>query len=297
MTAQMIDRKEAAAAAPAPQKQAQTLSQVRSDVLALVDIVSGFSDAAALATRGELLAEFVRKAPEITQPSVDELHEQMNATMAEVTGRQEKRTLTVRDLDRKKQPAGEEVLSTREQRKILTRRELLAAILNGELTEELRAAEQAERQAEESAPERTVTEEYFDQVLAEVLQGGYGVEAFEAWDGKTYYHYRPLLSSSYARILSAQGNPLEQLRDTVRENSRVYPRPVALELFQNPPFNMTAEQLEEILHRLADDGDSQDIRYTQTSVGSIYLYSRKYLTDEYADFLAEDIDVGGDESP
>jgi hypothetical protein len=188
------------------------------------------------------------------------------------------------------------VLSTRAQRKILTRRELLSAILNGELTEELRAAEQAER-AEQGESSREVTEEYFGKVLDEVLNGDYGVECFTAWDGTVYYHYKPLLSSSYARILSAQDNPLEQLRDTVRENSRIYPRPVALELFQNPPFNMTGEQLEELLHRLADDEQSQDIRYTQTSVGSIYLYSRKYLTDEYADFLAEDIDVGGDESP
>ena len=78
------------------QEQAR-LSQVRSDVLALVDVVSGFSDAARLATREELFAEFVRQAPQIEQPRVADLKEQIDATVAEVTGKEEKRTLTVHD--------------------------------------------------------------------------------------------------------------------------------------------------------------------------------------------------------
>ena len=119
----------------------------------------------------------------------------------------------------------------------------------------------------------------------------------ESWDKVTYYHYRPLLSASYARILSAENNPIEQMVDMVRESSRVYPRPVVLGMFEEPPFGFTPEELQDMLQHIAKDQDKQDIRYTTSSLGTVFLYSNKYLEDGYADFLAEEQDVGAVMNP
>jgi len=144
---------------------------------------------------------------------------------------------------------------------------------------------------------REITREYFDEVLSRVLEGDYGVCSLESWDKVTYYHYRPLLSCSYARILSAENNPVEQVVDMIRESSRVYPRPVAIGVFEEPPFGIEAEELQEMLKMIAQDPEKQDIRFTTSSIGTVFLYSNKYLEDGYAEFLAEEQDVGAVMNP
>ena len=139
--------------------------------------------------------------------------------------------------------------------------------------------------------------EYFDEVLSRVLEGDYGVCSLESWDKVTYYHYRPLLSCSYARILSAENNPVEQVVDMIRESSRVYPRPVAIGVFEEPPFGIEAKELQEMLKMIAQDPEKQDIRFTTSSIGTVFLYSNKYLEDGYAEFLAEEQDVGAVMNP
>lgn len=41
----------------------------------------------------------------------------------------------------------------------------------------------------------------------------------------------------------------------------------------------------------------QDIRFTTSSIGTVFLYSNKYLEDGYAEFLAEEQDVGAVMNP
>ena len=159
------------------------------------------------------------------------------------------------------------------------------------------AAEAADAKTEPEGEAREITREYFDEVLSRVLEGDYGVCSLESWDKVTYYHYRPLLSCSYARILSAENNPVEQVVDMIRESSRVYPRPVAIGVFEEPPFGIEAEELQEMLKMIAQDPEKQDIRFTTSSIGTVFLYSNKYLEDGYAEFLAEEQDVGAVMNP
>lgn len=163
--------------------------------------------------------------------------------------------------------------------------------------DERRAAEAADAKTEPEGEAREITREYFDEVLSRVLEGDYGVCSLESWDKVTYYHYRPLLSCSYARILSAENNPVEQVVDMIRESSRVYPRPVAIGVFEEPPFGIEAEELQEMLKMIAQDPEKQDIRFTTSSIGTVFLYSNKYLEDGYAEFLAEEQDVGAVMNP
>ena len=185
------------------------------------------------------------------------------------------------------------VPTLRDQREAFTRRELLRSLIAGDLHHAEAVAAEAEKEAARQAPAepRDITDEYFNEVLDAVLADDCGVAKLIAWDEKEYYHYRPLLSVSYARILSAKNNPVEQLCDRVRECSRIYPRPVLLGAFQDEPFNFTPEALQEILQKLPEDPKTNDIKFTQSSLGTVYLYSNRYLDDDYADFLVEHIDV------
>ena len=145
--------------------------------------------------------------------------------------------------------------------------------------------------------QREITEEYFNQVVDTALARDCGVANLTSWDEKEYFHYRPLLSASYARILSAKNNPAEMICDLVREHSRIYPRPVTIGTFQEEPFNLKPEELQDLMQSFPKDPKKSDIKFTTSSLGTVFLYSNKYLEDDYADFLAQYLDVDQVMSP
>ena len=108
---------------------------------------------------------------------------------------------------------------------------------------------------------------------------------------------QPQMSSLYARILSTANNKMVQVASVVRESSRDYPRPVALEIFEYPPFLFEADALQQCLRDMAENPEYADIKFTESSVGTVYLYSTRYLDEDYAAFLAENEDVGAIASP
>lgn len=176
----------------------------------------------------------------------------------------------------------------KERRRLISRRQMFGSLFSGELS----LADLKEEPAEAESAPREITPEYFETVLAEVLKGQYGIEDLTSWDSKHYYHFSPLLSASYARLLSTQNNPYEQILDTVRESSRVYPRPVGVFTFEFAPFRIDPTVIQDVLDRIAEDPNAKDIRVTVTSAGTVYLYSSTYLEDAMADFLAEEMDQG-----
>lgn len=270
-------------------QEGQRLERLMSDVLLLVDIVAAKSDKAELISEDELKAAFREKAAVAAAPLKDDLRRQM-AESADKAMR-ERMAATPGVIPIRAKGDADLPPTTREQRKVYTRRALLKSLLGESSDVKEVVAAPAE------TPVREITDAYFDCVLAEAMKPERAVARIVSWDKVTYYHYKPLLSSSYARLLSAQNNPAELVRDTVRENSRIYPRPISLGCFEDMPFNLKPEEIETVLKVLHDDPDSQDIRFTQTSIGTVFLYSTLYLEDDYADFLAEQIDVGMDDSP
>ena len=104
-----------------------------------------------------------------------------------------------------------------------------------------------------------------------------------------------LMSASYAEALNyaAEGDNLITIAETVRRESRVYPRPCLTEMFLSAPYNLEALALEAAIQALdADDSDFKDIYRTTASNGDIYLYSSLYLNKARADYLAEWESVG-----
>jgi hypothetical protein len=251
-----------------PNEKTENPAQLKSDVVLLVDIVTEHSRQVKLVDYESLKHEFIEKAAD-AEP----------LTKAEIRESIESAPKTIAEQRMTEQP--EDSPEGKEKRRLMSRRAMLSHLFKEELK-----AEQ-----ETAAPEkREVTEEYFEQVLSEALKGPYGLSEHTSWDKIRYFNFEPLLSDTYARLLSAQNNPYELVLDTIRENSRIYPRPLGLYCFEYPPFNLSPEVIQEIVDRMPNDENAKDIRVTVTPLGSVYLYSSTYLEDDYADFLAESMD-------
>jgi hypothetical protein len=111
--------------------------------------------------------------------------------------------------------------------------------------------------------------------------------------GNPHYYSNLFMTAAYAHILmSREGDPLALVAEIVRENSAIYPRPVPLETFMQPPFEMTEEEIRACLARMAGQEELGDISQTTTSAGTLFLYSRLHLEPGHAAMLAERLDLG-----
>ncbi len=124
-------------------------------------------------------------------------------------------------------------------------------------------------------------------LLAEVLAGTPEVACFQSLSGAVLYHAPDLLSHTYARILDRKGSPLLLMAGEIRANSRDYPRPVPVELFEAPPFDLTPEEIGQALQGMAADPKYHDITFTTTPGGAVFLFSTRHLERGYAAFLAQ----------
>ena len=224
-------------------REAARLSQLKADMLVLIDTVADSSRDVKLIDGDTLFERFAKRASVAEAPEVDELVREAEADIDAVLGRTDGVSANVVKFRSKSEMKAhaDEVATQKAQRRVFSRREVIQNLLAGNVASVVKAAEAADAKTEPEGEAREITREYFDEVLSRVLEGDYGVCSLESWDKVTYYHYRPLLSCSYARILSAENNPVEQVVDMIRESSRVYPRPVAIGVFEEPPFGIEAE--------------------------------------------------------
>ncbi len=112
---------------------------------------------------------------------------------------------------------------------------------------------------------------------------------------RSYYLYdRTGMTDAYAHwaFLAAEGDPLVTFADCVREDSRVYPRPLAATSLKNAPFCMTDDDIEAVWEAACASGDYDDIERTVASNGDVYFYSTKYLSPRLAQARAEWNSVG-----
>ena len=271
------------------EKKAEPILQMQADMLTLIDIVTQSSRRVELIDRDALYEAFCEKAAKAAVPTAQELVDETQAKFDKVLHNPEnEHPMHFRSKKEMKADA-DKVPTMTAQREAFSRRELIATLLlSGRVTEALAAAEAQEKaKAEVKGEEREITPEYFDKVLSEVLAGDYGIGRFESWDHKEFFHFRPLLSGSYARMLSTKNNPIEAVVDMVRETSRIYPALTPIDVFQAPPFDMKPEDLQQILKQISEDPEKKDIRFTTNSVDAVFLYSNRYIDDDYADALAD----------
>ncbi|WP_251178106.1 hypothetical protein [Adlercreutzia agrestimuris] len=106
----------------------------------------------------------------------------------------------------------------------------------------------------------------------------------------SYYLYDSrVMTDTYARwsYLAAENDPVAAFIECVRDESRTYPRPMAITNLANPPFLMDAEAVEAAFASALDQGRADDIERIQATNGDVYFYSKTYLTPTRAQSLAQ----------
>jgi hypothetical protein len=189
--------------------------------------------------------------------------------------------MTPEDQVRLTAAAAEVALQASREGRLTTRREVLQALAAGGFFE------QAEGLGDSDGAGQALAEEEASAALAGILADHPRLASFEGLSGQTVYHCPDLLSRTYARILDRKGSPLLLMAEEIRTNSRDYPRPVPVELFEAPPFGLAPEEIEHTLRIMAADPQYQDITFLPTSTGAVYLFSTLHLERRYAQFLAQ----------
>ncbi|EOS49910.1 hypothetical protein [Adlercreutzia caecimuris] len=106
----------------------------------------------------------------------------------------------------------------------------------------------------------------------------------------SYYLYdASAMTDAYGRwaFLAAEDDPVTAFVECVREESSVYPRPMARTNLANDPFRMDAEAVEAAFAEARAQGRADDIERTEASNGDVYFYSTAYLSPARAKALAE----------
>ena len=87
------------------------------------------------------------------------------------------------------------------------------------------------------------------------------------------------MTRNYAIILARveAKNPYAMIAETVREESRIYPRPTKVELFYALVFQIPEDQMEMIVEGLLRRDEYGDIKKAIAPTQAIYLYSDRYM--------------------
>lgn len=106
----------------------------------------------------------------------------------------------------------------------------------------------------------------------------------------SYYLYSSLyMTEAYAHwaFLANENDQVATFVECVREESRIYPRPIEALSFTNDPFAMTLDEVAKLWEMVRDSGAYPDLDTVTASNGDVYYFSTEYLTPAYAKSLAE----------
>jgi hypothetical protein len=138
----------------------------------------------------------------------------------------------------------------------------------------------------------------FETVIKKTMEENQDIHAIPDRDGTPRYYSSRFMSEAYCGILlKKEGDPLVLIAESVRENSALYPRPVSLEMFGNPPFDLTPAEVDSCIVQMAGRDEYKDIEKITTSAEGVFLYSTSYLEPGHAAMLAEWLDVGQFDHP
>lgn len=107
---------------------------------------------------------------------------------------------------------------------------------------------------------------------------------------RSYYLYdSAAMTDSYARwaFLAAEDDPVATFVECVREESAVYPRPMARATLANDPFRLDAAAVEAAFADAEAQDRAEDIQRIEASNGDVYFFSTRFLTPVRAQALAE----------
>ncbi len=117
--------------------------------------------------------------------------------------------------------------------------------------------------------------------------------------GSVCLYSETFITKNYAAILgrAAANDPAATIAETVREESKIYPRPTNIDIFKGQVFNISPDELEAFISKSLRGDDFHDIKMLQASTGARYLYSSRYLSSDYAMASVEWQEVGEENNP
>lgn len=109
----------------------------------------------------------------------------------------------------------------------------------------------------------------------------------------SYWYSTNSMTESYATSLARveEKDPLNLIAQTVRDDSRIYPRPTSLAVFYEAPWRLGQTEMASALLKLGRSPGVEDIQSCTASNGAVYLYSTKYMTPDHASGLTEYYEV------
>lgn len=104
-----------------------------------------------------------------------------------------------------------------------------------------------------------------------------------------YLYSRDFMTDPFAKwtYLALEDDKITTFVYVVREDSRVYPRPMIYTSLMNPPFNMTEDEVLDCWKAVQESELYPDIQTCEASNGDVYFFSTDYMTPFYAKSLAE----------
>lgn len=106
---------------------------------------------------------------------------------------------------------------------------------------------------------------------------------------RAYLYSANVMTDSYARwsFLANEGDDVVTFVECVREESRVYPRPMRATSLENEPFLFSGEHVAELFSQVCSLEACSDIACVEASNGDVYYYSTTHLSPRRAQRLAE----------
>lgn len=116
---------------------------------------------------------------------------------------------------------------------------------------------------------------------------------------KIYLYSENYITKNYANMMISveEKDFFKMIAQTVREESRIYPRPTDARLFTKAPFKLSKEEFYEVYKELKKKDEYKDIQETRASNNALYLYSDKYIKKTLAASLTEWIEVEAEQNP
>ncbi len=103
--------------------------------------------------------------------------------------------------------------------------------------------------------------------------------------GVAYLYCDMHMTGSYAALLARveAKNPYALVAETVRDESRIYPRATKVSLFYEPVFRIAPGELETVIEGLLHRAEFADIKKVVATTGAIYLYSERFMVPAHAE--------------
>ena len=121
------------------------------------------------------------------------------------------------------------------------------------------------------------------------------LKSVTACNGEIYLYSDMHMTGKYAALLAraAASDPCTAIADTVREESRIYPRPTKVDLFKSQVFGIPSGSLEATITWVLKKEEFDDIqKLVHPLTGAVYLYSRQHMTERHASSVMDWLEVG-----